>query len=261
MSLDAKKRAFVAGYIKSGGSIAAGIRAQESEKIEDTLSEEKKPDSDEINGEISDILLNHESRDSVSGLTGRQEKFAYEYLLDQNAAAASIRAGYSTKGASVNAHRLMRMPAVVKKISELRESTDKANIMKAESVLTELSHVASSDIRELFDSEGQLKRTAELPTKTARAVKSVKILVRNGPPDENGKTTQEFVHEITFWDKIAALDKLAKYHGILADRPVDDPVALTEAESKKALRRQILRELGNLATPIAPTILQDGSEA
>ena len=55
-------------------------------------------------------------------LTPRQERFCIELRKDGVAAAAAVRAGYSEKGAAVQAHRLLKMPQVaayVKKLFEL----------------------------------------------------------------------------------------------------------------------------------------------
>jgi len=43
-------------------------------------------------------------------LTDRQERFVNEYLLDQNATAAAIRAGYSVKTRGAQAAALMNNP-------------------------------------------------------------------------------------------------------------------------------------------------------
>ena len=63
------------------------------------------------------------------------------------------------------------------------------------------------------------------------------------------------LHEFTFWDKPVALDKMAKFHGILADRPEIDPIAVEELELKRAMRRKLLMELNS-----PKTINPDGSD-
>ena len=45
-------------------------------------------------------------------LTPQQAKFVQEYMIDGNATQAAIRAGYSTKSAEVQGHRLLRMDKI-----------------------------------------------------------------------------------------------------------------------------------------------------
>jgi phage terminase small subunit len=62
-------------------------------------------------------------------MTPRQQRFAEEYTLDLNGTAAVIRAGYSRKGASVAAAKLLAKPAVAARIAELmRERSDRTKI-------------------------------------------------------------------------------------------------------------------------------------
>ena len=51
-----------------------------------------------------------------SGLTDKQERFAHEYLIDQNASAACLRAGYSAHSHAVQAAKLMQNRAVRKRV-------------------------------------------------------------------------------------------------------------------------------------------------
>ena len=44
---------------------------------------------------------------SESGLTDKQERFAHEYLIDQNASAAALRAGYSARSHRARASQLL----------------------------------------------------------------------------------------------------------------------------------------------------------
>ena len=54
------------------------------------------------------------------GLTDRKKRFVEEYLVDMNGAEAARRAGYSEKGASQAAYRLLHEPAVQAALVEAR---------------------------------------------------------------------------------------------------------------------------------------------
>jgi phage terminase small subunit len=56
-------------------------------------------------------------RPPLRQLNARQERFILEYLKDQNASAAAIRAGYSSKTKGTHAAALMRNPLVQERIS------------------------------------------------------------------------------------------------------------------------------------------------
>ena len=50
-------------------------------------------------------------------LTDKQERFVFEYLIDQNASAAAVRAGYSPKTKGTQAAELMKLPQVRERIA------------------------------------------------------------------------------------------------------------------------------------------------
>ncbi len=59
-------------------------------------------------------------------LTPKQERFALEYVVDHNAAAAAVRAGYNRKGAKQIGYRNVNNPAVAQRIKELDEEQQEA---------------------------------------------------------------------------------------------------------------------------------------
>src|SRR6266478_24008 len=104
-------------------------------------------------------------------LNPRQEKFVNEYLIDLNAQAAAIRAGYSKKSASALSDQLMRIP-LVKGASEvaLQKRIERTQIT-ADWVLKkfaqrqeELEHLNRLDASVLYDKvTGALKPIHEWP--------------------------------------------------------------------------------------------------
>ncbi len=70
-----------------------------------------------------------------STLLPRQARFVDEYLVDQNAAAAAIRAGYSSRIALVVGARLLKQDEVQKAVEERqRPSSSKLNISRDDCV-------------------------------------------------------------------------------------------------------------------------------
>lgn len=74
-------------------------------------------------------------------LRGKQEAFCREYLIDQNATQAAIRAGYSEKtAASIGAENL-RKPQIAQRLAELINERSKATKIDAEWVLKSAKEV------------------------------------------------------------------------------------------------------------------------
>ena len=86
----------------------------------------------------------------VPRLTDRQERFVYEYLIDQNASAAAQRAGYSAKTRGAQAAELMKMPLVRERIAiELQDLYARLKVT-AFDLLQQQARIAFFDPRKLF---------------------------------------------------------------------------------------------------------------
>ena len=138
-------------------------------------------------------------------LEPRQKQFVVEYLKDFNATQAVIRAGYSKKGASAAAARMLanvRVQAAVQlRAARLVERQD----FTADQVLQEAAKIAFSDIRQLFKPDGTLREPHELDEATAKAVSSYKR-------DKDGRI------ELRLVAKDKGLELLAKYYGLLREK-------------------------------------------
>lgn len=67
--------------------------------------------------------------DPDKNLTGKQQKFVEEYLIDMNGRQAATRAGYSPKGAEKIAWQLLKRPHIKKALKERqKEASDKSRV-------------------------------------------------------------------------------------------------------------------------------------
>jgi phage terminase small subunit len=82
-----------------------------------------------------------------SDLNERQRKFCEEYILDLNAKAAALRAGYAEGGQQ---YALMRLPHIKAYIEYLFEERAKRLSIKADDVLSRLWSMATCDVNELI---------------------------------------------------------------------------------------------------------------
>jgi len=142
----------------------------------------------------------------------KQAKFAREYLVDQNATQAAIRAGYSAKTAHAQGGRLLNHVKVAAYIAEHSEKQAKKVGVTAERVLGEIAKVAFGDIRGMYDSEGRLLLPDQWDDDTAAAVAGLDVVTVSA-----GEGAIEHIAKIRRNDKLKALDMLAKHAGLYTE--------------------------------------------
>ena len=139
-------------------------------------------------------------------LTSKQRRFAEEYCIDLNAAAAYLRAGYTASGNSAEAaaSRLLSNVKVQSIIQQKQREIAGRCEVTAEKVIREVSAVAFSDVRKLFNPDGSLKQVHELDDATAAAIAAIEV-------DASG------VRKIKVWDKNSAHERLCKHLGLFRE--------------------------------------------
>src|SRR3990167_2141955 len=145
-------------------------------------------------------------------LSPKQLRFVSEYLVDLNATQSVIRAGYSDKGASVQGFHLLANPKIQAEIASRGGTAVSKTGITPEKVLLELGRLAFSDIRVLFDENGNLKPVKDLTDDQAAMLASVEVVRQNLT---SGDGTQEWVHKVKSWDKLKALEMLARHLKLL----------------------------------------------
>lgn len=151
---------------------------------------------------------------AISPLNPKREIFCLEYIKDLNATQASIRAGYSPKGANTQAAKLLAVPAVAARIQELMTKRAELLGVEADSVLLELLAIARSDISEIFDAEGNLRPIHEIPEQARRAIAGIEVLEVYQGEGEKRKLIGN-TKKVKFWDKVKALELLARHLKII----------------------------------------------
>lgn len=143
-------------------------------------------------------------------MTGKERRFVDEYMIDLNAYAAALRAGYApatAKNASswLDAARPGKpkvREAVEKRMAELSKRTG----VTAERVMHELARIAFANATDVVDTKSGNVRPDADRDDTA-AIQSVRV--------RDGLESTE--HEIKFCDKIRALELLGKHLGMFAE--------------------------------------------
>jgi phage terminase small subunit len=109
----------------------------------------------------------------------------------------------------------------VKKAAENRIREYVQRMVDPDRILQEAARLAYADLRQLYDENGRLLPIKQWPDDLAAAVGGVEVVKRNMDPHD-GKV--EDVVKVKLWDKLKALEVLAKNQGILKDQVLHDGV-------------------------------------
>jgi phage terminase small subunit len=161
----------------------------------------------------------------------KHEAFAQAIAKGKTADEAYALAGYKPNHG--NATRLKSNEAIRNRVAVIgARAAEKAEITISR-VLQELARVGMADFRKAFDADGKLLPIEEWGDDLAAAVSSIEVVTRSLPgeaddeldPQPHGgalarkrNAKVEYIHKVRFWDKNAALEKIAKYLGMFVDR-------------------------------------------
>jgi hypothetical protein len=178
------------------------------------------------------------SQSLMRGLTDPERVFVREYVVDFDAKRAAKVAGGPSGG------RYLRRDLVQAEIArQLRPRLAATGITRAR-VLTELEAVAFGDAREYFDPDGKLKNPTQLTDRAAAGLASLEVsqLRTRYLGDSSTMQYEEQTVKVKRFDKIKALEILAKYTGVVGDNGTrHDPD--NEAVSVPVLDERVIRSL------------------
>src|ERR1700712_4695726 len=138
-------------------------------------------------------------------LTAKQRLFCDEYLIDRNATAAALRAGYSA--ATALGGHLMVIPKIKWYLEERIQLTAKKLRVNHEMILDELCKIAFGNMGNFFGADGNLKPMNEVDADDKAALWSLSVSdAGSGATDDMVSTTK-----IRMYNKLSALDKIAKH--------------------------------------------------
>lgn len=142
--------------------------------------------------------------------TDRQLKFALEYLIDLDPAAAYARAGFiARKGRHQGSAYLFR-PAIQCAIRNGKKEQMERTAITADRVLGALLRIAEFDVGVLFDSKGELRPVHTLPPEARRSIAAIEMIEEHrGTGERAGLVTR--TRKVKLPDKIRALELLGKH--------------------------------------------------
>jgi len=144
-------------------------------------------------------------------LTAKQNRFVEQYLIDLNATAAAIRAGYSKHTANAAGPRLLANPIVAAAIDAAKLERSARTQIDAEWVLRRLVAEAEADIAELYDDNGDLLPVEDWPLPFRQGlVTSVDIEERFEGEGEDSKAKFR-VTKIRLSDRLRRIELIGKH--------------------------------------------------
>jgi hypothetical protein len=146
------------------------------------------------------------------GLTYKQRMFCEKLMADPdfNPNKAAKAAGYASPNSTVS--QLMKDPKILRFMGSLIHKRSEALHVDARRVLRELASIGLFNVQSLFSKDGErdLIDVRDLPEEVACAIKSTKII-----KDKDGTIIR--VEACELWNKMQALEALAKHVGILKE--------------------------------------------
>jgi phage terminase small subunit len=147
--------------------------------------------------------------DAKNALTGRQERFVQEYLVDLSASRAAARAGYRAPSTGARLKNLPRIKARIE--AAMAERTERTRI-RQDRVVTELARLAFSDIREFADWDGEGVRLKESQVMGPDQSACIAEIVET--PGRDGRKLRVKLH-----GKTRALEVLCRHLGLFEKAP------------------------------------------
>ncbi|KQN63641.1 terminase small subunit [Erwinia sp. Leaf53] len=115
----------------------------------------KKPAAQSAQNPAQEIVRSAQSKRSAKqltvndNLTDQQRRFVVEYLKDNNATQAAIRAGYSAASASQLGYQLLQKTSVIDAITEQQTAQMSRVLISADTVLAQMWQLATFDANDL----------------------------------------------------------------------------------------------------------------
>lgn len=137
------------------------------------------------------------------------KRFCDKYFETLNGSLSAEYAGFSPDTARQQAWQLLQREDVQEYLKMLKAAYSEKTGVTREKVLAEVARLAFSDIRNYYTGDDKLKPITDLDDNEAAALASVKIYEEYSEREAVGVNK-----EIKLYDKLAALEKLARHLGL-----------------------------------------------
>lgn len=145
-------------------------------------------------------------------LNARQKAFCDAYLIEPHGTKSAIAAGYAKGSAEVTASKLLRMPKILKYLSECKAEREEATKIDAAFVLTNLAAMIQADPVDIIDREtGSYKPIHDWPIVWRRMLSAADI-----KEIYEDKVRVGEIVKYKFIDKLKAFELLGKHVDVSA---------------------------------------------
>lgn len=159
-------------------------------------------------------------------LTPKQEQFCQEYLIDLNATAAAIRAGFSAATARSIGHENLTKPDIQERLAELTADRSVRTGITQDQALHLIADCAFFDLLDVLNSDGTPKPIGEMSRAARAAIRTIET--RETTPTRN-RCESVKIHRITLTDRVRALELLARHLGLFSEHRQSDGRATLES--------------------------------
>jgi phage terminase small subunit len=149
--------------------------------------------------------------DQQKKLTAKQELFCREYIIDLNAAQASLRAGYSEKTAGVIGAENLSKPILQARIAELMASRAESIDIDAKYVLNRLVQIDQMDVADILNDDFSMKPLREWPKSWRTTLSGLDV-----QSIASGDAEVSIIKKIKWPDKVKNLELLGRHVNIKA---------------------------------------------
>lgn len=157
-------------------------------------------------------------KNNQTGLTDKEERFCYEYVLHLNASKAACLAGYSERSSRVTASRLLTKVNIQDRIRQMRDNLAETAQISALKIVKEHDKIAFSSIAHLHKTWIERTEFESLTEDQKACIRSIttKLMKKNvGTKDDPDIVDVEYV-KIELYDKQKSLDSLSEMLGFNA---------------------------------------------
>ena len=148
-------------------------------------------------------------------LTAKQTLFCQEYLVDLNASAACLRAGYATKNPDAVGAQLLAKPHVAGVVAVSMAKRAKRTEITADRVLKELARLGFVNMADFVTMDGSETPVLDFSRVTREQMAAVSEITQDTYLDGKGEDAKVVKRtKIKLYDKNTALSQLAKNLGI-----------------------------------------------
>ena len=139
--------------------------------------------------------------------------------VNRQCKAKSKQSGRRCRNAAIAGGTVCRMHGggarQVKRKAALRELEAVKAMIDPKRILEELATVAGVNVADLYDKQGNLLPVHKLPRHVTAAISSIEVVKKNL---EAGDGKVDTIHKVRLWDKLKALEALAKHFGLLVEK-------------------------------------------